>query len=221
LLEKILFAFAALLLYLHFNASIYGFIASPSHKEISSIKELPFSVAKESKDEIPRKYEAFFHTPTVSDADSREFEENHLRTNLASRGNEDRLSRTKSMDYTEEDLYWLSRIVQAEAPQDTDEGQIAVANVVLNRLDEGWSDSIKGVIFQVINGTHQFTPVKDGKIYNTPSSRSTINAKKALTGERILPPNVLYFYMPRAYNQNDWIRTRSIYKEIGIHRFCY
>jgi N-acetylmuramoyl-L-alanine amidase len=36
--------------------------------------------------------------------------------------------------YDEEDLYWLSRIISAEARGESLEGQIAVGNVVLNRM---------------------------------------------------------------------------------------
>lgn len=124
-------------------------------------------------------------------------------------------------NFTEKDLYWLARIVQAEAPGDIDDGQIAVANVVLNRLNSGWARTIKDVIFQRINGTYQFTPVENGTIYNTPPKRAVNNAIRALNGERMVPKNVYYFYMPASYNQNDWIRTRPIYRQIGIHRFCF
>lgn len=153
---------------------------------------------------------------------------NHNRMTEISRGGFDRMDRQPPNDkdvrltyQAEEDVYWLSRIVYAEALKDTDEGQIAVANVVLNRYNAGWSKTIKGVIFQVINGTHQFTPVKDQRIYLDPSDRAINNAIRALNGERIIPKNVYYFYMPRVYNQRDWIRTRLVYKKIGIHLFCY
>jgi spore germination cell wall hydrolase CwlJ-like protein len=159
---------------------------------------------------------------------------------LLSRGGEDRLSRDEfsnevqndfyevqdeieifRLNYSEEDLYWLARVIHSEAPGDTTEGQLAVANVVLNSLNDGWSDSIKNVIFQKINGTYQFTPVEDGKIYNTPSQRAMDNAIRALSGERVIPINIYYFYMPAPYNQNDWIRSRTVYKKIGIHLFCF
>lgn len=124
-------------------------------------------------------------------------------------------------NFTQEDVYWLSRIIQAETPGDISEGQIAVANVVLNRLNSGWERTIKRVIFQRINGTYQFTPVEDGAINNTPSRRAINNAIRALNGKRVVPENVYYFYMPASYNENDWIRTRTIYRTIGVHRFCF
>jgi spore germination cell wall hydrolase CwlJ-like protein len=161
----------------------------------------------------------------------------HQRLSLLSRGGEERILRfeisdefakeepieivTSSTSYTEEDLYWLSRVIHAEAPGDTTEGQIAVGNVVLNRLNAGWSNSIKNVIFQNINDTYQFTPVEDGKIYNNPSQRAVDNAIRVLSGERVIPNNIYYFYMPAPYNQNNWIRTRTVYKKIGVHLFCY
>lgn len=37
--------------------------------------------------------------------------------------------------YSQDELYWLAKIIHAEAPDDTDEGQIAVGNVVINRVN--------------------------------------------------------------------------------------
>ena len=124
--------------------------------------------------------------------------------------------------YTEEDLYWLSKIVMAETFYDTDEGQQAVANVVLNRVSSsGFPDSIYEVVWQKTGETWQFSPCGDGGIHREPDERAIENAKVILRGERVLPEDILFFYMPTKSNKSNWIRSRKVYKKIGVHNFCY
>lgn len=124
--------------------------------------------------------------------------------------------------YTDEDLYWLAKIVYAEAGYDVDEGQQAVANVVLNRVNSpDFPDTIYDVIWQKTGKVWQFSPCGDGGINKEPDERAIENARIILEGKRIIPEDVLFFYMPTNDNVKDWIRTREIYKKIGVHRFCY
>lgn len=51
-------------------------------------------------------------------------------------------------DHNAMDLYWLSRIISAESQGESLEGQIAVGNVVVNRVQsDQFPDSIAGVVF--------------------------------------------------------------------------
>ena len=53
--------------------------------------------------------------------------------------------------YDEDSVYWLSRVISAEAGAEPMEGRIGVGNVVLNRVaDESgaWENTIEDVIFQ-------------------------------------------------------------------------
>jgi spore germination cell wall hydrolase CwlJ-like protein len=123
--------------------------------------------------------------------------------------------------YTEDDLYWLAKIVFAEAGYDTDEGQKAVATVVLNRVDSpDFPNNIYDVIWQKTGSVWQFSPCGDGGIEKEPDERAYDNARAVLEGERTLPGDVLYFYMPTAGNRGDWIRSREIVEAVGVHRFC-
>jgi N-acetylmuramoyl-L-alanine amidase len=98
--------------------------------------------------------------------------------------------------YNADELYWLSRIIEAEAGGELLEGKIAVGNVVLNRVaDKRYPNSIYGVIFDFKNGI-QFTPAYTGTIYNKPSQDSIIAAKMCLEGYEIVP-GVLFFFNPR------------------------
>ncbi len=120
-----------------------------------------------------------------------------------------------------QELYWLARLVEAEAGSQPFEGKVAVANVVLNRLKSNWfPDSVKGVIFQYVNGVPQFSPVANGSIYREPTKDSIKAAKEALKGRLVISNKVLYFYNPVLVGSNNWIRTRDIEKRIGGHVFA-
>ncbi len=81
--------------------------------------------------------------------------------------------------YDSDDLYWMSRIITWESGNQPVRGQIAVGNVVLNRVaSERFPDSIKDVIFQ----PGQFSPAMNGVIYGEPYEISVVCAKLVLEG---------------------------------------
>ena len=120
--------------------------------------------------------------------------------------------------YNSNDLYWLARIISAEASGESLEGQIAVGNVVLNRVDHrSYPNTVYGVIFDRKGGT-QFSPVAMGTIYNSPSSSSIIAAKICLEGYSI-SDTILFFMNPRIAT-NNWIsKNRPFAFTIGNHDF--
>ncbi|MBE6667930.1 MAG: copper amine oxidase [Ruminococcaceae bacterium] len=122
--------------------------------------------------------------------------------------------------YDSTDLYWLSRIIHAEASGESLAGKIAVGNVVLNRVrSRSYPNTVKGVIFDKNGGT-QFSPVSFGTIYNTPSEASVIAAKICLEGYSI-SDRILFFMNPRIAT-NSWIsRNRPFAFRIGNHNFYY
>ena len=108
--------------------------------------------------------------------------------------------------------------VCAESGAEPMEGQIAVGNVVLNRMaSREFPDTIAGVIFDRVDGV-QFEPVENGTVYNAPTARSVEAAKRVLKGENTIG-NAQYFYAP-ALSQGLWINANRTYlKTIGCHRF--
>ena len=120
--------------------------------------------------------------------------------------------------YSADDILWLSRIVHAESDGEPIRGQIAVANVVLNRVkDANYPNSIYGVIFDRNYGV-QFQPVANGTIYNTPSKRSVYAAKRAVDGDNYVG-NCLYFLNEKIAT-NFWIvNNRKYYTTINNHSF--
>ncbi len=120
--------------------------------------------------------------------------------------------------HSEADLYWLSRIIHAEAQGESYAGKLAVANTILNRVSsKDFPNTVKGVIFDTKYGT-QYTPVSNGAIYNTPSSESVKAAQDALNGKNNVG-KCMYFYNPRT-TPNSWAsKNRPFYASIGNHNF--
>lgn len=120
--------------------------------------------------------------------------------------------------YNEDELFWLARIIHAEAEGEPFLGKVAVGNVVLNRVEsDDFPNTIYGVIFDRQNGV-QFTPVANGTIYNTPSNECIYAADRALSGQNIVD-NALYFCNPQT-SVNSWIiNNRELYSVIGKHNF--
>jgi len=120
--------------------------------------------------------------------------------------------------YTEEDLYWLSRIISAESQGESLLGQVAVGNVILNRTaSDEFPDSVKAVIFDQKNAV-QFEPVANGTIYDEPTEQSVLAAQLALNGARAAD-GCLYFFNP-ALSQGLWVRqNRTYFGSIGCHVF--
>ena len=120
--------------------------------------------------------------------------------------------------YNENDLYWLSRIISAEARGESLEGQIAVGNVVLNRVRHAsYPNTVYGVIFDRKHGT-QFSPVSLGTIYNSPAQSSVIAAKICLEGYSI-SDTALFFMNPRIATSNWISKNRPYAFTIGNHDF--
>ncbi len=123
-----------------------------------------------------------------------------------------------SQFYREDEVYWLSKIISAEARGESLEGKIAVGNVILNRVRaKQYPNTIYGVIFDKKYGV-QFAPTANGTIYNAPTYESIIAAKICLEGYS-LSNDILYFVNPR-YAQSSWISQNRPYAfTIGNHVF--
>lgn len=120
--------------------------------------------------------------------------------------------------YDEDAVYWLSRIIEAEASGEPYKGKVAVGEVILNRVK---SDDFPNTIWKVIfddNFGIQFEPVANGTIYNTPSRESVKAAKEALSGSNY-SGNSLYFLNPQTA-QSNWItKNRQYCMTIANHDF--
>ena len=120
--------------------------------------------------------------------------------------------------YKEKDLYWLSRLINSEAGNQSLEGKIAVGNVVINRLsDPDCPKTIYGVIFDNKFGT-QFSVTETGGIYETPNDESVVAAKLCLEGYDIVG-NSIYFVNPATGSTSWFNKTRVYVTSVGVHNF--
>ena len=122
--------------------------------------------------------------------------------------------------YREDEVYWLSRIINAESGGEPLTGKIAVGNVILNRTrDSYFPSTIYGVIFDKKNGV-QFSPTQNGTIYNSPNAQSIIAAKICLEGYTV-NKDILYF-VNASVVPNSWVaKNRPLFAKIGNHSFYY
>lgn len=120
--------------------------------------------------------------------------------------------------YNQDEVYWLSKIIHSEAGGENLTGQIAVGNVVLNRVaSSDFPNTIYSVIFDRAGGV-QFEPVINGSIHLTPTHSSVEAAKRALSGENAAGESL--FFLNPAKAQNFWIlQNRTFYTSIGNHDF--
>lgn len=141
--------------------------------------------------------------------------ENRLRTDKILIGQQLRIPTVGNLSrssinngYSEEDINWLAKAVYSEARGESYTGQVAVAAVILNRLQSGqFAGTIKGVIFEPL----AFSAVADGQIYLTPDITAIRAARDAIAG---WDPSegALYYWNPEKAT-SKWVWSRSIIKE--------
>lgn len=121
---------------------------------------------------------------------------------------------TGKYNFSASELDLFARIVRAESGSESYTGQVAVASVILNRIDSGqFPNTLQGVIYQ----KNQFSPVTNGAI-NKPSTASTRKAvAQAISGEGRLY-GALYFYAPK-YVSSPFMDSRPTVTTIGGHVF--
>lgn len=117
----------------------------------------------------------------------------------------------------EKDL--LARLVHAEAKGEPYAGKVAVATVVLNRVDHpDFPNTVKDVIYEVSGGSYAFTPVQNGTI-NKPADAESYRAVNEALAFRGLGNGSLYFYNPDKIS-SSWILSRNVTVTIGNHVFA-
>lgn len=120
--------------------------------------------------------------------------------------------------YRADEVFWLARIIHAESKGEPLLGQIAVGNVVLNRVKSAYyPNTIYGVIFDRKYGV-QFSPTLDGTIYNTPGYNATLAAKICLEGADV--SGGAFFFLNTRMATSSWIpKNRQYSFTIGNHDF--
>ncbi len=125
------------------------------------------------------------------------------------------LSGVSSGNRYQADLNLLAHVVHGEARGEPYKGKVAVAAVVLNRVDNAsFPNALSGVVYQ----PRAFSIVDDGQINLTPDSESIRAAKDALNGYD--PTSGCLFYYNPAKTTSKWMLSKPIYLRIGTHVFC-
>jgi len=109
----------------------------------------------------------------------------------------------------------LAHLVHGEARGEPYAGKVAVAAVVLNRIESSrFPKTIPGVIYQ----PGAFTAVSDGQINLEPDNSSYNAARDALNGWD--PSSGCIYYFNPATATSSWIWSRPLVTVIGKHYFA-
>ena len=117
--------------------------------------------------------------------------------------------------FSDADLDLLARVVSAESRGEPYEGQVAVAAVILNRIEHpSFPNTLSGVIYQ----PGAFSFLTDGGI-NAPVADSAYRASRDAINGWDPSGGAIYYYNPKK-STSQWIFSRPIITVIGEHRFC-
>lgn len=122
-------------------------------------------------------------------------------------------NRYAELHFSDEDVYILACLVYHEARGESFEGQVAVVEVVLNRmLSDYFPDTVEEVVFQKYGDVWQFSPVP--YLYSAEPDKEQYLAVHTAIEERehILSEDTVYF-STAPYNE-------SVDMIIGNHYFC-
>jgi len=116
---------------------------------------------------------------------------------------------------SQNDINLMARAVYGEARGEPYIGQVAVAAVILNRLESpSFPNTISGILFE----PGAFTCVADGQIWLTPNQTAYKAVRDALNGWD--PTGGALYYFNPATATSKWIWSRPQLKRIGKHIFC-
>ena len=118
--------------------------------------------------------------------------------------------------YSDDDLYCLAHIINAEAGDDncTHEHRIAVGSVVLNRVAaDDFPDTIRDVVFD----PGQYSPTWNGTFEKEPSQDSWDTAEFLLENGSQIPEDCIW-QAEFKQGSGEWNHYKTIY---GITYICY
>nr|WP_247747212.1 spore cortex-lytic enzyme [Alkalihalobacillus sp. BA299] len=117
--------------------------------------------------------------------------------------------------FSENDIRIMAQAVYGEARGEPYVGQVAVAAVILNRINSPtFPNTVSGVIFE----PRAFTAVADGQIWMDPDETARRAVLDAINGQDPTGSAIYYFNPDTA--TSGWIWSRPQIKKIGKHIFC-
>lgn len=117
----------------------------------------------------------------------------------------------ETIDYISlDDFEYMAKVVYAEAKTEVFEGQVAVAEVILNRMEsESFPDTVEGVIKQ--DGA--FASWRNGMAEAAPLDDECLEAVQEAVNRRTFPDTIVYF------REGFFHPFGAPYKIIGNHYF--
>lgn len=212
-------------------------VAAPTLKLLTDTTTLEAVVQKSLQDTIGVASEAFVGTGVVQDlADQKEAarkaaeeaarkaaEEAARKKAEAAAKKEAKILATaqkyvdeSGVDVSAADLLLMARVIYFEANVEPYAGKVAVANVILNRLNGGYADTIKGVVYY----KGAFSVVKRSDFATKAPNESCYKAAiEALQGRNEVA-NCMWFVSTSV--KSCWAtKNAKLYTTIGSHRFFY
>ncbi|MDT2045630.1 spore cortex-lytic enzyme [Priestia flexa] len=117
--------------------------------------------------------------------------------------------------FSQNDIQLMANAVYGESRGEPYNGQVAVAAVILNRVNSPtFPNTVAGVIFE----PRAFTAVADGQIWLEPNETAKRAVLDAINGWDPTG-NAMYYFNPDTAT-SAWIWSRPQIKQIGKHIFC-
>jgi N-acetylmuramoyl-L-alanine amidase len=117
--------------------------------------------------------------------------------------------------FSQQDIELMARVVYAEARGESYTGQVAVAAVILNRLESSqFPNTLQGVVYQ----PWAFEVVSNGQLWLNPNDTAYRAAQDAIKGWD--PSYGAVFFWNPAIARNSWLWSRPITIRIGNHIFA-
>ena len=184
-----------------------------TQEEIDEETEDTSTEETQEETEIKTQEETEIETQEETEAETQEETEAETEAETEETEAESTSSSSSSVSASSDDAYLLACLVYAEAGNQSYEGQLAVANVVLNRVK---SSSFPNTISDVIYQSGQFGPATNGSLSSAlssgPSSSCIQAANAAIAGSNNIGSQ-LYFgtYTPSGASSVVTIGAHSFY----------
>lgn len=115
--------------------------------------------------------------------------------------------------YTDEDYQYLLMAIVGESQNCSEQEQMYVGSVVINRLESTKYYTYASSIKEICLAPYQYTCFSNGGAYRTPTDLNIKVARELITNGSVLPGNVIFQSLGK---QGD-----GVYTQIGRTYFCY
>jgi len=115
-----------------------------------------------------------------------------------------------------DDAQLLMKLAWSEAGNQGIEGQLAIMNVVMNRVnDENFPNTVKGVIYQKLGDCYQFSVAGNGVLNKAQPTEETHQALAELEGGRDISQGALFFEAMSSGNSWHKRNKEFIFEDYG------